>query len=98
MSDEELRGQMKFIVEQLAAVTVRQDRTKEIINRLANASLNRVTNLDEKVAALIDAQIKTEENMATLAASQSHTDGRLEAFIAVVERFISEGRNGNSQN
>jgi hypothetical protein len=97
MSDEELKKQMEFIVEQLAAVTVRQDRTEEIINRLANASLNRITNLDEKVSALVDAQIKTEENMATLAASQAHTDERLNAFIAVVERFISEGRNSKSQ-
>jgi hypothetical protein len=97
MSDEELRKQMEFIVEQLATVAVRQDRTEEIINRLANASLNRITNLDEKVFALVDAQIKTEENMATLAASQTQTDERLNAFIAVAERFISERRNGESQ-
>jgi hypothetical protein len=97
MSDEELRKQMEFIVEQLATVAVRQDRTEEIINRLANASLNRITNLDEKVSALVDAQIKTEENMATLAASQAQTDERLNAFIAVAERFISERHNGESQ-
>ncbi|HEX8163253.1 MAG TPA: hypothetical protein VF538_15390 [Pyrinomonadaceae bacterium] len=96
MSDEELRKQMEFIVEQLATVAVRQDRTEEIINRLASASLNRITNLDEKVSALVDAQIKTEENLATLAASQSRTDERLNIFIEVVDRFISAERNGKS--
>jgi chromosome segregation ATPase len=96
MNDEELRKQMEFIADQLATVAVRQDRTEEIINRLANASLDRITSLDEKVSALADAQIKTEENLATLAASQSRTDDRLNAFIAVAERFVSE-RGGEPQ-
>ncbi|HVG29274.1 MAG TPA: hypothetical protein VM864_06085 [Pyrinomonadaceae bacterium] len=60
MSDEEMRKQMEFIVEQLASVAVRQERTEEIVSRPANASLDRITNLDEKVSALVDARIKTE--------------------------------------
>ena len=70
---------------------------REVVGPLATASLNRstelenkTTTLDAKMAALIDAQMKTE-------ATVNETTERLNAFINTVERLLSEGRGGNSQ-
>jgi hypothetical protein len=39
----------------------------------------------DKLNALIDAQVRTEEAMARLADSQAHSDRRLDALIDVVK-------------
>lgn len=63
----------------------------------------RVNNLEEKMAALADAQIRTEEALAKLAGAteealarlaeaETHTDKRLDALIDI----IGEDRDGNS--
>lgn len=96
MSEEDIKQKMEFIVEHLADLTVKQQQTDAVVNRLANAALNRIENLETKVEALVDAQIKTEEHVSALADAQLHTDERLNTFITVVERYISEGRNGKS--
>jgi hypothetical protein len=70
------------------------------INQLSEAQANS----DAKIAALADAQIRTEETIRDLAArtdaalvrlaeSQVHTDQRLDALIDIVR----EGRGGNTQ-
>jgi len=46
--------------------------------------------MDERIAALINSQIHTEENV-------KKTDEHLRNLIAVVDRYFSEGRNGNVQ-
>lgn len=96
-NDEKFQKQMEFIVEHLAQLTTKQEQTENIVNRLANASLDRITNLEDKVSALVDAQIKTEEHISALASAQANTDERLNAFISVVERYISKERNGDSE-
>jgi hypothetical protein len=67
-------------------------------------------NSEARIAALADAQIrteqaqiKTEQALTRLAESQARTDEklaetdeRLNSLITVVERIISEGRNGKS--
>ena len=79
--------------------------------RLANASLKRIEGLEEKSSALVDAQIKSEGKISALAdaqtksegkisalaEAQTHTDERLNAFITVVERYISREQNGNAR-
>ena len=98
MADEDkIQKQMEFIVEQQAQFASDIGQLKDIVARLANTSLQRIENLENKVSALVDAQIKTEGNLSTLAEAQVHTDERLNAFISVVERYISNDRNGNSQ-
>lgn len=47
------------------------------------------TNSETKIAALTDAQIKTEEALTALTV-------RVDRLSEIVERFITEGRNGNS--
>jgi hypothetical protein len=80
----------------------RLDRLERIAKLFAKAGLKerrRMREMDEKIAILIDMQIKneerfakTEERFAQLAESQAHTDRRLDALIDI----IREGRNGKS--
>jgi ABC-type transporter Mla subunit MlaD len=61
----------------------------------------RMDETDDKIDALIDAQIRTEEALTTLAHSQADltrgfatTDERVNALINTVERLINERRDG----
>jgi DNA repair exonuclease SbcCD ATPase subunit len=116
MADEEkIQKQMEFIIEQQAQFTVDiqqlregiqqlhevQANTENLLGRLAAATTAGFKELTEKVSSVIDAQIKTEENvsslaqrMTELAESQAHTDQRLNVIIDI----IREGRNGQTQN
>lgn len=100
MSEEELQKKMEFIIEQQAQFAANQGKAEERITRLENifvkfyesteAKFSKLSeDTDAKISALIDAQMQTESNMSALAE-------RLNAFIAVVERYISEGDNGKS--
>ncbi|MFN2452609.1 MAG: hypothetical protein ABR577_00125 [Pyrinomonadaceae bacterium] len=95
---------MEFIVEQQAQFTAdiqklqeAQARTDQIVNRLASATLNRfeatdkrVEDIDERIAALVGSQVRTEENVRK-------TDENLRNLIAVVDRYVNEGGNGNAK-
>ena len=109
MSDE-LRKNMEFIVEQLADLTAKQQQTDANLNRLANASLQRIERIEGVLGALAEAQVRTDGHVSALAQAQlrteaqvgaladklAETDERLNSLINVVERHISEGRNGGS--
>ena len=95
--EDKIQKQMEFIVEQQAQFASDIGQLKDIVARLANSSLQRIENLENKVSALVDAQIKTEGSVSTLAEkmveltdAQTHTDQRLNVLIDI----ISEGRNG----
>lgn len=81
-----------------------QEITDAVVRRFANATLRRfegvegeVSNLDRKMEALVDAQIRSEDEMKELREAQKNTDERLNAFINTVERLISERRNGGGK-
>jgi hypothetical protein len=94
MSNDELERRMAFIVEQQAqfASDIQQLReaqtqtdqvvaqTGEIVARLANVTLEGFKDVNAKINALVDSQIRTDENLRNL--------------VAVVDRYFSEGRNG----
>jgi chromosome segregation ATPase len=67
-------------------------RLAENMDARMDSTDERVNNLEEKMAALADAQLRTEESLAKLAEAQAHTDRRLDALIDI----ISEGRDGKS--
>ncbi len=97
MSDgDKIQKQMEFIVDQQAQFASDIGQLRDIVARLANASLKRIENLEEKASALVDAQIKSEGKISALAEAQTHTDERLNTFMTVVERYISRGQNGNA--
>jgi hypothetical protein len=59
----------------------------EVVTRLANVTHTGFTDLNAKINALVDAQIRSEVNLA-------RTDENLRNFIAAVNRRLSEGSNG----
>ena len=95
MSNEEFDRKMAFIVEQqaqFASDTLRLQesqartdqvvaQTGEIVARLANVTHVGFTEVNAKINALVDSQIHTDENLRNLA--------------AVVDRYFSEGHNGD---
>jgi len=87
MSNEEVDQRIAFIIEQQAqfASDIQQLRevqlqTEQIVARLAGATLEGFKDVNAKINALVDSQIRTDENLRNL--------------VAVVDRYFSEGRNG----
>jgi hypothetical protein len=85
-----------------AGLRERKD-TREKINALINAQLrteNAMAKMarsqDESMARLARSQDDLAQSQVNLARSQASTDEKLNAFIGVVEKIISERRNGNS--
>jgi hypothetical protein len=81
-----------------------QAKTDEIVQRLANVTLRNfegvkgeISNLDRKMEALVDAQIRSEDEMKELRETQKETGERLNAFIDTVGRLINEQGNGGGK-
>jgi ABC-type transporter Mla subunit MlaD len=86
----------------------RLDRLERIVKLMIKAGLRERKETREKINALIGAQTRTEEAMASLASAQANlsrtqaelardhanADDKLNAFINTVERLISERRKG----
>jgi hypothetical protein len=101
MNSEEFDRKMAFIVEQQAQfaseIQLLQEshaqlqevvgQMGEVVTRLANVTHVGFTEVNTKINALVDAQIRTEESV-------SRTDANLRDFIAVVDRRLNEGKNG----
>lgn len=97
MSNEEFEKKAEFIIDQQAQFAAKIGQLEDIVVRLAQGTLDRfeatdkrIDDVDEKIAALVDSQMRTEENV-------KKTDEALRNLIAVVDRYFSEGRNGKSQ-
>ena len=94
MTDEEMRRTMEFILQQQAQVTTDMLRMSEEHARFAAETRQNFGRLGEAVIAITgmlgrlgDAQERTERKVAELA-------DRLNLFIGVVERYITEHRDG----
>lgn len=74
---------MQFILEQQAQFSINLQLLGEKIDKLADAQ----ESLRKFVGAVAVAQANTEVNLA-------RTDERLNSLITIVERYISERRNG----
>jgi len=123
MTNEEFEKRRDFILEQQAqfAADIQQLRqaqtqteqvvvqTGEIVARLAHVTLEGFTDVNAKINALVDSQIRTDEKINALADSQKQTNGTINALvesqmhthddlrnlIAVVDRHLTEGRQEN---
>lgn len=96
MTDEERQRQMDFILSQQAQFVANIGELKDVVSRLANASLQRfethdreIDNLESKMAALVDAQVRSDDKISALVDAQRN-------LTAVVDRYFSEGRNGKA--
>jgi len=94
MSNEEFEKKMEFILNQQAQFSSGIGELKDIVTQLARATLNRfeatdkrIDDVEEKIAALVNSQIRTAENLTRL-------EENLTNLTAVVDRYFSGGRNG----
>lgn len=102
MNNEETDRKMAFIVEQQALFVTdiqqlreSQAQTDAVVARLAYATLEGFKDVNAKIDALVDSQIRTDESQRRTEESQRLTEEKLRNLIAVVDRYFSEGRNGN---
>ncbi len=108
MSNEEFDRKMAFIVEQQAQfasdiqqlrevqtqLQATQVQTEQVVARLANMTLEGFKDVNVKINALVDSQIRLNEAQSRTDENVSRTDENLRNLIAVVDRYFSEGRNG----
>jgi len=85
MTNEELEKAMQFVLEQQAQFAANQQQVSE-----------RVSRLETNMAEMARAQTHMNEVVAVMADTHRHTEEKLDAFIGVLERYISEGRNGRA--
>lgn len=107
MSNEEVQRKMDFIIEQQAQFVTNFLRLEESIQRLEGVQTKaeeRMSNMETAFVGLFNivsetakAQKELTKRVDDLAAAQAYTDERLSALINTLERYISEGRNGNPQ-
>ena len=108
MNNEEFDRKMAFIVEQQAQfaadiqqlgevqgqLQATQAQTENVVGRLAHATLEGFRDVNAKIEALVDAQIRLNESQAHTDKNVARTDENLRNLIAVVDRYFSDGRNG----
>jgi division protein CdvB (Snf7/Vps24/ESCRT-III family) len=108
MSNEEFESKIDSIVErqvqfaddiqQLREVQTQlqatQVQTEQVVARLANVTLEGFKDVNAKIDALVDSQIRLNEAQLRTDENVSRTDGNLRNLIAVVDRYSSQGRNG----
>lgn len=95
--DERL-ARLEENVAQIAEHVVQLD---GVVNRLAAVTLAGFKDVNAKIDALVDSQIRLTESQDRLTEAQTRTEAKqaltdeaLRTLIATVERHISEGRNG----
>ncbi|MFL6230135.1 MAG: hypothetical protein ACJ741_15290 [Pyrinomonadaceae bacterium] len=95
MADDKIEKRIEFIIEQQAQFSAdiqqlreAQSKTDQMLNRLAAVTLEGFKDVNSKIDALVDAQIRTDENLKT-------TNETLNHLIAVVDRYF-RNQNGES--
>ena len=101
-----MQKKMEFIVEQQAQFAVNIDLLRESVSQVSEAQQRTEAHLAEVAIAqaqMARSQAHMNEVVAVMAEAQertdrklAETDDRLNTLINVVERQISEGRNGKS--
>ncbi|HEX8163173.1 MAG TPA: hypothetical protein VF538_14985 [Pyrinomonadaceae bacterium] len=99
MSDE-MRKTMQFILEQQAQFAVNLQKTEERVTRLEEhmADMARAqANMAGAHADMARAQAHMSEVVAVMVDTHTRTEEKLDAFIGVLEKYISSDRNGRAQ-
>jgi chaperonin cofactor prefoldin len=107
MTNEELEKRVEFIIEHQAQLTAKVEELAAIQSQ-SEIRLSRVEEsfvLLVQMAKITDSRLDTltqnvdtlTEKVIALTDAQKNTDERLNTLIGVVERYISEGRNGKSE-
>jgi septal ring factor EnvC (AmiA/AmiB activator) len=107
MTNEEMQSTMHFIIEQQAQFAVNLQKLEESLQKLEEShaqfavNLHRLEESQESLTRLVGeiakAQARTEANLARTDDNLARTDDRLNNLITVFERYLSNHRNGNTQ-
>jgi small-conductance mechanosensitive channel len=92
MTNEELQKMLEFVAQRQEVFAANMDKAEKRMNQLERGFVS-LFNLVNETAQI---QRALAESQKELQAQQAHTDERLSALINVVEKFISEGRNGRN--
>src|SRR5438128_8540179 len=99
MTNEEMQRAMEFIVEQQAQSTAKIDALAEAQTRNTEGigALLSIAEIHEREINTLGYQVSTlSQEIGNLGETTRATDDRLNVLINIVERQISEGRNGRS--
>ena len=106
MTGEEMERTMAFIVEQQAQINVTIGRLSEKVDRnsdsisallaVAEIQATEIRDLSESTRDLRDSTQALSDRQRQADERGRQTDERLNALIDIVERHISEGRNGKA--
>jgi hypothetical protein len=88
---QESQARTDQVVAQTAATVAQMG---DVVTRLATVTHAGFTEVNAKINALVDAQIRTEENLDRTNKNLDRTDENLRNLVAVVDRFLRESRNG----
>ena len=97
MTGEEMERAMQFILEQQAQLTATVGRLSEKLDRTASGITNLLAAAEiqaGEIKDLADSLRAVDERQRAAEERGRRTDERLDALINIVERQISEGRNG----
>lgn len=88
-----LIASQKNLFEAQVILSDRQDRTGRLLEQLADHALKHAT----QMAKIDEVLIRLGERVDNLAASQAHSDARLDALVAVVDDLVPKnGGRGNA--
>ncbi|HEV2707422.1 MAG TPA: hypothetical protein VGV59_16010 [Pyrinomonadaceae bacterium] len=107
MTNEEMQRTMEFILKQQANFAVNIEKLTGVMEQ-ADARMTRLEGAFVGIFNMMTETAKAQKilteqvsdlsvQVIELKSAQAHTDERLNAFINVVERYISEGRNGDAR-
>jgi acyl transferase domain-containing protein len=99
MTNEEIEKAMQFILGQQAQFAANQQQVGERVTRLETNMAEMAqaqTEIARAQAEMARAQTHMNEVVAVMLDTHRHTEEKLDAFIGVLERYISEGRNGKA--
>ena len=88
MNSEELERAMEFIIDQQAQSTAKIGVLEDIVTRLGNATLRKFDtveeksrDVDERISALVDSQIRLTESQTRTDKRLDDVDGKLNALV-----------------
>ena len=90
--NDDMQKTMQFILEQQAQFAVNLQKTEERVVRLEE----NMAEMARAQAEMARAQTHMNEVVAVMADTHTHTEEKLDAFIGVLERYISSNKNGRA--
>ena len=92
MTNDELQKMLEFVAQRQEVFADNMDKAEKRMNQLERGFVS----LFNVVTETAKIQKELAESQREIQIQQVHTDERLSALINVVEKVISEGRNGRS--